>query len=70
MATLGLRIDENFKKRLEKVSEFSKRSKSQIALFALESYLEDIEFWMDAKKRYEEEETTSYDEFKKHFSLN
>jgi len=70
MATLGLRIDETFKKRLEKVSKFSKRSKSQIALFALEAYLEDIEFWMDAKKRYDEEETTSYDEFKKHFNLN
>ena len=70
MATLGLRMDEKFKNRLEKASEFSKRSKSQIALFALEAYLDDIEFWMDAKKRYEQEETTSYDEFKKHFRLN
>jgi len=66
---LNVRLNENLENRLTKVALFTDRTKSYITKKALETYLEDIEFFMETKERFEDPnaEYIDFEEFKKKF---
>lgn len=71
MTTLGLRMPDVLKDRLDSAATLTRRTKSQIALMAIEYYLEELEFWTEAKQRYNsDEETVSHDDVKKELGLD
>lgn len=71
MTTLGLRMPDVLKDRLDSAATLTRRTKSQIALMAIEYYLEELEFWVEAKQRYNsDEETVSHDDVKKELGLD
>ena len=71
MTTLGLRMPDTLKDRLDSAAALTRRTKSQIALMAIEYYLEELEFWVEARQRYDsDEETVSHDDVKKELGLD
>ena len=66
---LNVRLNDNLENRLTKVAMFTDRTKSYITKKALETYLEDIEFFMETKERFEDpnSEYIDFEEFKKKF---
>lgn len=68
---LALRINDDLNANLTKVSEITKRSKSQITKLALEAYLDEILFLIEAKNIYEDknDELISEEECWKKFNL-
>ena len=71
MSTLGIRMTDNLNTRLKEVAAVTHRTKSQVAKIAIESYLKEIELYLDADRRLKDEndETVSYEEFKKEFNF-
>lgn len=71
MTTLGLRMPDALKDRLDSAATLTRRTKSQIALMAIEYYLEELEFWVEAKQRHNsDEETVSHADVKKELGLD
>lgn len=72
MSTLGIRIPEILNERLSEVALATKRTKSQITKMAIEAYLEEIEFYLEADERYKnkDDELVGYEKFKEDFNIN
>lgn len=72
MSVLGVRISDELQERLSEVAKATRRSKSQITKMAIESYLDEVEFFLEADKRYRNisDEVVSYDQFKEDFDLS
>ncbi len=72
MSVLGVRISDELQKRLSDVAQATRRSKSQITKMAIKSYLDEIEFFIEADRRYRDnrDEVVSYDRFKEDFDLS
>jgi len=72
MSTLGVRISDDLNERLSEIALVTKRSKSQIAKMAIKAYLDEIDFYLEADKRYknEEDELISYEKFKEDFNID
>lgn len=72
MSVLGVRISDELQERLSEVAKATRRSKSQITKMAIESYLDEVEFFLEADRRYRDisDEVVSYDRFKEDFHLS
>lgn len=72
MSTLGVRISDVLNERLTEVAKTTNRTKSQIAKMAIQAYLDEIEFYLEADKRYKDEndELIDYEQFKEDFNIN
>ena len=72
MSVLGVRISDELQERLSEVAKATRRSKSQITKMAIESYLDEVEFFLEADRRYRNisDEVVSYDQFKEDFHLS
>ncbi len=72
MQTLSFQASDEIKQKLALFAEKLDRSKGYLIRQALESYLQDLEDYMEAKNykaTYNSEENTSLDEIKREFNL-
>ena len=69
---LNVRINKDLEKKLNKIALVTDRSKSYITKLALENYLSEMEFLLEAQNRYNDPnaEYVDYDEFKRKFNKN
>lgn len=69
---LNVRINKDLEEKLNKIALVTDRSKSYITKLALENYLSEMEFLLEAQNRYNDPnaEYVDYNEFKRKFNKN
>ena len=58
MARFNLRVPDTLRDRLDAAARQTRKSKNHLAIFAIDYYLEEIEFWAEARQRLTSNEKT------------
>jgi predicted DNA-binding protein len=71
MARFNLRVPDTLRDRLDAAARQTRKTKNRLAIMAIDYYLEEVEFWVEAKQRLNsDEETVEHAAVLKELGLN